>query len=112
MPVAIAERALVTSALRGDVSRTECHIVQVGIDGALFVVVIKFAVIEPRMPNRQVENICPRCAGIPPSRKIALAAFVHKQVRDRMIDLNVVQVPLEPKQGDDGDANPDVIDRQ
>ena len=78
----------------------------------LLIVVIEFTAIEPRMLNRQIEEVCLRLAGVLPCRKIVLALLIYKQVRDGMIDLYVVQVPLAPNQGNDLDANLNVIDGQ
>jgi hypothetical protein len=64
------------------------------------------------MLNRQIEDVrLRRSAGLP-RRKIGLALLAYEEVRDGAIDLNVVQVPLAPNQGNDLESDLEVIDGQ
>ena len=89
--------------------RLEPQIMEIGVQSTLAIVVVNLSPIKPGMAHTQLENTRVAAVALLHLRQVADALSVHKQMGDRMIYLEIFDIPFPMEDGSDADSYTDMV---
>ncbi len=112
LAVLVRQRAEISATTRCIVAGLKRQILQIGVEHGLLIVVVNRAAVEKNVANRQVEDVRVGIAAGLKCRQITLAVGIDDQLDDRMIDGDVLEIPLAVQNRNHAHAQADVVDLQ